>query len=189
MSRAGHVVAIRKVRSWHEPEVGGRAEHACSAQVFQTSTCSAIAKASSTSMSRYLIASFRARTTVSDSPQSTDIFRILGVSPRCQTGGRWSRRKCVVVCSEEGLPRSRCRRVRSAMTAAACSRARTCPTGNFRMRAMHKVPVVPICRRYLRLLRRANHNDALAHPASVKRDVSADRHDTWGGDAVDAVGT
>jgi hypothetical protein len=24
MSRAGHVVATRKVRSWHEPEVGGR---------------------------------------------------------------------------------------------------------------------------------------------------------------------
>jgi hypothetical protein len=69
------------------------------------------------------------------------------------------------------------------------SRALTCPTGNFRMRVMRKLPVVPICRRCSRLLRRANHNDALAHPASVKRDVSADRHDTWGGDAVDAVGT
>jgi hypothetical protein len=118
-----------------------------------------------------------------------EIFGVLGVSPRCQSGRRQSRWKCVVVCSEEGLPRSRCRRVRSAMTAAACSRARYCPTGNFRMHAMRELPVVPICRRCQRLLRRANHNDALAHPASMKRDVSADRHDTWGGDAVDAVGT
>ena len=37
------------------------------------------------------------------------------------------------------------------------------------------------------LRRRANQNDALAHPASMKRDVSADRHDTWGGDAMDAA--
>src|ERR1700749_2117929 len=51
---------------------------------------------------------------------------------------------------------------------------------------MHKLPVVPICRMHIGLLRRANHNDALAHPASMKRDVSADRHDTWGGDAMDA---
>jgi hypothetical protein len=80
-------------------------------------------------------------------------------------------------------------RARSAVTAAARSRALTCPTGNFRMRAMRKLPVVPICRRRQRLRRRANHNDALAHPASMKRDVSADRHDTWGGDAVDAEGT
>jgi hypothetical protein len=64
-----------------------------------------------------------------------------------------------------------------------------CPTGSFRMHAMRKLPVVPICRRCLRLHRRANHNDAPAHPASMKRDVSADRHDTWGGDAVDADGT
>src|ERR1700726_1040449 len=70
-----------------------------------------------------------------------------------------------------------------------CARALTCPTGNFRMRAMRKLPVVPICRRCQRLLRRANHNDALGHPASMKRDVSADRHDTWGGDAMDAEGT
>jgi|SRR5215470_8409284 len=40
-----------------------------------------------------------------------------------------------------------------------------------------------------RLSRRANQNDAPAHPASMKRDVSADRHDTWGGDAMDAAGT
>jgi hypothetical protein len=70
-----------------------------------------------------------------------------------------------------------------------CARALTCPTGNSRIRAMCKLPVVPICRRSRRLRRRANHNDALAHPASMKRDVSADRHDTWGGDAVDADGT
>ena len=54
---------------------------------------------------------------------------------------------------------------------------------------MRKLPVVPICRTCSRLLRRANHDDALAHPASMKRDVSADRHDTWGGDAMDANGT
>jgi hypothetical protein len=107
--------------------------------------------------------------------------------------------------------------------------ARTCPTGNSRMRAMRKLPVVPICRRCARLPRRgrasirstfeveenlstmlaamprkfhhqrqrraspsvepcsaswvafrilaqprrANHNDALAHPASMKRGVRA----------------
>ena len=28
-----------------------------------------------------------------------------------------------------------------------------------------------------------------AHPAPMKRDVSADRHDTWGGDAMDADAT
>ena len=39
---------------WHTQAVGGRAEHVCSARVFQTSTCSAIARASSTSMPRYL---------------------------------------------------------------------------------------------------------------------------------------
>jgi hypothetical protein len=27
------------------------------------------------------------------------------------------------------------------------------------------------------------------HPASMKRDVSADRHEPWGGDAMDADGT
>jgi hypothetical protein len=34
----------------HKPAVRGRAEHVRSARAFQTSTCSAIAKASSTSM-------------------------------------------------------------------------------------------------------------------------------------------
>src|SRR5690348_9185314 len=61
-----------------------------------------------------------------------------------------------------------------------------CPAGNSRILPMRKLPVVPICRRYFRLPRRANHHDLLAHPAPMKRDVSADRHDTWGGDAMDA---
>ncbi len=52
-----------------------------------------------------------------------------------------------------------------------------------------KLPVVPICRTPPRLLRRANHNDPLGHPAPMKRDVSADRHEPGGGDAVDADGT
>ena len=69
------------------------------------------------------------------------------------------------------------------------ARALTCPTGNSRMHPMRKLPVAPICRMGSRLLRRANHNDALGYPASMKRDVSADRHDTWGGDAMDADGT
>jgi acetyl esterase/lipase len=38
---------------WHKPAVRGWAEHVRSARVFQTSTCSAIARASSTSMPRY----------------------------------------------------------------------------------------------------------------------------------------
>ena len=42
------------VCSWHKPAVRWRAEHVRSARAFQTSTCSAIAKASSTSMPRYL---------------------------------------------------------------------------------------------------------------------------------------
>src|ERR1700724_2850929 len=41
------------------------------------------------------------------------------------------------------------------------------------MHAMWKLPVVPICRRYRRLRRRANQNDLLAHPASMKRGVRA----------------
>jgi hypothetical protein len=40
------------VRWWHKPAVRGWAEHVRSARVFQTSTCSAIARASSTSMPR-----------------------------------------------------------------------------------------------------------------------------------------
>jgi hypothetical protein len=39
---------------WHKPAVRGWAEHVRSARVFQTSTCSAMARASSTSMPRYL---------------------------------------------------------------------------------------------------------------------------------------
>ena len=50
----------------------------------------------------------------------------------------------------------------------------------------HNLPVVPICRRFFRLHRRANHHDTLAHPAPMKRDVSADRHEPWGGDAMAA---
>jgi hypothetical protein len=63
------------------------------------------------------------------------------------------------------------------------------PDDNSRMHPMRELPVVPICRMASRLRRRANHNDPLAHPVSMKRDVSADRHDTWGGDAMDADGT
>ena len=44
----------RAVRFWHETAVEGRAEHVRSARVLQTSTCSAIARASSTSIPRYL---------------------------------------------------------------------------------------------------------------------------------------
>ena len=54
---------------------------------------------------------------------------------------------------------------------------------------MHILPVVLICRTHSHLPRRANHKQRLAHPASVKRDVSADRHEPWGGDAMDADGT
>jgi hypothetical protein len=50
-------------RLWPKPVVGERAEHDRSAQVFQTSTSSAIAKASSTSMPRYLTVSDLATTT------------------------------------------------------------------------------------------------------------------------------
>jgi hypothetical protein len=41
------------------------------------------------------------------------------------------------------------------------------------MHAMRKLPVVPICRTHHRLRRRANRNDLLVHPASMKRDVRA----------------
>jgi len=41
------------------------------------------------------------------------------------------------------------------------------------MHAMRELPVVPICRMGSRLLRRANQNDLLAHPASMKRGVRA----------------
>ena len=41
------------VAYWPVSAVNRWAEHVCSAQVFQTSTCSAIARASSNSMPRY----------------------------------------------------------------------------------------------------------------------------------------
>jgi hypothetical protein len=41
-----------------------------------------------------------------------------------------------------------------------------CPTGNPRMDTMRNLPVAPTCRMQSRLPRRANQNDALAHPAS-----------------------
>ena len=40
------------VAAWHDSAMRWRAEHVCSARVFQTSTCSAMASASSTSMPR-----------------------------------------------------------------------------------------------------------------------------------------
>src|SRR6202040_2682278 len=43
-----------EVRSWRDAAQMERAEHVCSARVIQTSTCSAMARASSTSMPRYL---------------------------------------------------------------------------------------------------------------------------------------
>ena len=43
------------VSYWHETAKVGRAEHVRSARVIQTSTCSAMARASSTSMPRYLM--------------------------------------------------------------------------------------------------------------------------------------
>ena len=61
-------------------------------------------------------------------------------------------------------------------------RAHHCPTGNSRMWAMRKLPVVlPICRMRARLRRRANHWHVFPHPASMKRGVTADRHERWGG--------
>jgi hypothetical protein len=44
-------------------------------------------------------------------------------------------------------------------------------TGSLHMSFMHKLPVVPICRRRADLRRRANHDDISAHPASSKRGV------------------
>jgi len=54
IDRQDPAALVHDFRYWHKPAVGGRAEHVRSARVFQTSTCSAIAKASSTSMPRYL---------------------------------------------------------------------------------------------------------------------------------------
>jgi hypothetical protein len=42
---------------------------------------------------------------------------------------------------------------------------------------MRKLPVGLLCRRCVRLRCRANHPDISAHPAVMKRGVSADRHD------------
>jgi hypothetical protein len=58
--------------------------------------------------------------------------------------------------------------------------------GWFRMHAMRKLPVVPICRRPLLLRRRANHNDPLARPAAA-RGALRDRHERWKRDAMDAM--
>src|SRR6266446_2864272 len=51
-NRAGCCTAY--VGSWHETAEVGRAEHVRSARVIQTSTCSAMVRASSTSIPRYL---------------------------------------------------------------------------------------------------------------------------------------
>src|SRR5437763_6692631 len=51
---AVHTCQLGAVHTWHEAAVTGWAEHVRSAQVFQTSTSSAMARASSTSMPRYL---------------------------------------------------------------------------------------------------------------------------------------
>ena len=48
-----------------------------------------------------------------------------------------------------------------------------CTTGKTCICAMRKLPVVPVCRREARLLRRANHGHLLAHPASAWRGVCA----------------
>ena len=64
------------------------------------------------------------------------------------------------------------------LCAANCKRstvslARTYPTRNSRMGAMHQLPVVPICRMGSRLRRRANQKHLLAYPVSMKRYVRA----------------
>jgi hypothetical protein len=52
---SAHILRTPQIgRKWPKSADVGRAEHVCSARVFQTSTCSAIARASSTSMPRYL---------------------------------------------------------------------------------------------------------------------------------------
>src|SRR5580692_8151304 len=53
---------------------------------------------------------------------------------------------------------------------------------------MRKLPVVPICRRFLLLLFPPNHKHHPRCPASMKRGVTADRHETWVRDAMDAGG-
>jgi hypothetical protein len=51
------------------------------------------------------------------------------------------------------------------------------PTGNFRNPVMRKLPVEPVCRTLVGLLRRANHLDHSGHPVAMRRGVSADRHE------------
>jgi hypothetical protein len=53
-SLACSLIHLWIVSIWHEAADSGWAEHVRSARVFQTSTCSAIERASSTSMPRYL---------------------------------------------------------------------------------------------------------------------------------------
>jgi hypothetical protein len=70
-----------------------------------------------------------------------------------------------------------------------CRDRQLCVAGvrELRTSALHQLPVVLLCRTCAALPCRANHPDALAHPASSKRGVARDRHDTRGGDAVDVV--
>jgi hypothetical protein len=50
--------------------------------------------------------------------------------------------------------------------------------------AMHKLPVVPFCRASSPLPSPPNHKHHLRRPASMKRGVTADRHETWVRDAM-----
>ena len=53
---------------------------------------------------------------------------------------------------------------------------------------MRKLPVVPICRGLVLLPFPPNHKHHPRCPASMKRGVTADRHETWVRDAMDADG-
>ena len=85
-----------------------------------------------------------------------------------------------------GFTREHAAAVCSLVAAASCSCTHL-PHGHFpharhartarRANLLHNCP----------LRRRADQSDPPAHPASKKRDVSADRHDTWGGDAMDVA--
>jgi hypothetical protein len=57
-----------------------------------------------------------------------------------------------------------------------------------RIHPMHKLPVVPFCRASSPLPSPPNHKHHPRRPASMKRGVTADRHETWVRDAVDAGG-
>jgi hypothetical protein len=72
------------------------------------------------------------------------------------------------VISARALLRSSRPRVALIRWALIRPRAELRPTGNARMPPMPDLPVVPKCRTHLALRRRANHNDALAHPASAR---------------------